>query len=76
MPTTVSRAWLATSFFNRAFSRLEFFEPFGLVGLHPAVLGKPAMRRRLTDLQVPAHLIEFLAGHPRSLLPSASLWMS
>jgi hypothetical protein len=40
----------------------EFFEPLGLVGLHTAVLGKPAMPRRLSDLQVSAHLAQFLAG--------------
>src|SRR6476661_2176439 len=53
---------------------LEFLEPFGLVGLHAAVLGKPAMPRRLRDLQMTAHLAEFLAG-PEELLPSASLRM-
>src|SRR6478752_317706 len=40
----------------------EFFEPLGLVGFHAAVLGQPAMPRRLCDLQVPAHLAQFLAG--------------
>ena len=39
---------------------LKFFEPFGLVGFHAAVLGQPAMPRRLCDLQMPAHLVEFL----------------
>jgi hypothetical protein len=29
---------------------LEFFEPIGVVGLHAAVLGKPAMPGRLSDL--------------------------
>ena len=38
------------------------FEAFGIVGLHTAVLGNPAMPRRLSDLQMPAHLVEFLAG--------------
>ena len=68
---SMSRAWLATSF-EPGVLGLEALEPFGLVGLHAAVLGKPAMPRRLSDLQVPAHLGQFLAA-PRSLLPSASL---
>ena len=58
---SMSSAWFATSFFNRAFSRLELLEPLRVVGLHPAVLGEPAMPRRLRDLEMPAHLVELLA---------------
>jgi hypothetical protein len=47
---------------NRVVARCEFFEPFGLVGLHAVVLGKPALPRRFSDLQVPAHLSQLLAG--------------
>lgn len=39
----------------------ELLEPFGLVGLHTAVLGHPAMPRRLGGLQVTADLSQFLA---------------
>jgi hypothetical protein len=39
---------------------LEFLEPFGVAGFHAAVLGQPAMPRRLGDLQMPAHRVEFL----------------
>ena len=58
---SMSRAWLATNFFNRAFSASSSLSCFALAGFHAAVLGKPAMPRRLSDLQVPAHLGEFLA---------------
>src|SRR6185312_2579372 len=40
----------------------ELFEPFGLVGLHTAVLGHPAVPRRFRNLQVPAHLRQLLAS--------------
>ena len=53
---------------------LELFEPFHVVGFHAAVLGDPAVPRRLGDLQVPAHPIGSLP-EPRSLFPLASLRM-
>jgi hypothetical protein len=37
---------------------LELLEPLRVGGLHPAVLGEPAMPRRLGDLEMPAHLVE------------------
>jgi hypothetical protein len=40
---------------------LQLFEPFRVVGLHAAVLGDPAMPSRLSNLEVPAHLVELLA---------------
>ncbi len=39
---------------------LEFFEAVGVIGFHAAVLGHPAMPGRLGDLQMPAHLGQFL----------------
>ena len=52
----------ARSFFSRAFSRLELLEPLGVVGLHAAVLGEPAMPGRLGDLELAAHLLEVHAA--------------
>ncbi len=51
---------------------LEFLESFRVVGLHPAVLGDPAMPRRVGDLQVTADLVEFLAG-PEELVALGQL---
>src|SRR6266508_6173597 len=34
---------------------LQLFQPFHLVGLHPAVLALPAMKSRFADLQLLAH---------------------
>src|SRR5690606_29042328 len=51
---------------------LELFEPFGLVGLHAAVLGYPAMPGRFGDLQVPTHLSELLAA-PEQLVALGQL---
>ena len=36
-------------------------DPFGLVGLHAAAMGKPQEPHRLSDRQVSAHLVELLA---------------
>jgi hypothetical protein len=51
----------ATIRFSRAFSLSSSFEPLGVVGLHAAVLGAPAMIGRLADLQVLADLGDLLA---------------
>jgi hypothetical protein len=51
----MSRAWLATIFLSRAFSASSSLSRF-----HAAVLGHPAMPGRLGDLQMTAHLVEFL----------------
>jgi hypothetical protein len=66
--------WIARLAAAHHAGQLEFFEPLGLIGLHAAALGQPAMPRRLSDHQVSAHLVEGLTAG-EELLPSASLRM-
>src|SRR6476661_1822425 len=40
----------------------EFLQPLRVVGIHAPVLRDPSMPRRLRDLEMPTHLVEFSAG--------------
>ena len=51
---------------------LGFHEPFRIFGFHAAVLGEPAVPRRVGDIKVSVYVVEFLA-RPKYLVALSQL---